>query len=500
MDKATTTGQMGRERMMSQYLTALTQGNIDTVIEVLAKAEQDPQLEEMLWSLHQKNMLADLGAVPQMPSETRQREGSRTNSAEPGHNTALRVKRHVRKPRRVSSFLQTLVAVLTVTMIVGGFVTLFAARRSSTLGNGIPSNWCQPSVPGLNNSSSLDAVAAISSSNVWAVGHGGDSSGNKNRTLIEHWDGHIWRIVASPNLGTGDNFLSAVVALSPTNIWAVGQAFSPDQQYSTEILVEHWDGKQWSIIPTPNPAKGGVNRFFGISAISATDIWAVGSMLPSTSSLSGKPNETLIEHWDGRNWQVVASPNPGNQGGALESVVALSANDIWAVGLAVSGSLPLIEHWDGTSWKVAATPAVPPTPNGLNAITAVSADDVWAVGGGNANALIEHWNGTSWSAVLNPGKVNGPSQNGATLNGVVALAHDNVWAVGQINGVGQTTEQALRHSSALVEHWDGQRWQMISTLKPVAQLSSIAVTSSQQLWISGGSYTRTGVPYVAYSC
>src|SRR5262249_36987869 len=72
----------------------------------------------------------------------------------------------------------------------------------------------------------------------------------------------------------------------------------------------------------------------GIAAISANDIWAVGV----TSS------GTLTEHWDGKNWKIVASPSPG-QNNQLLGVTALSDSTVAAVGSQVSsttGTIPLI--------------------------------------------------------------------------------------------------------------------------------------------------------------
>jgi hypothetical protein len=43
-----------------------------------------------------------------------------------------------------------------------------------------------------------------------------------SKALIIHWDGSHWRVVPSANAGTSGNSLNAVFALSPADIWAVG--------------------------------------------------------------------------------------------------------------------------------------------------------------------------------------------------------------------------------------------------------------------------------------
>src|SRR5438477_6536937 len=82
-----------------------------------------------------------------------------------------------------------------------------------------------------------------------------------------HWDGVQWAIVPSPNVGTTNNRLYAVVALSRDNVWAVGDMGN--------TLVEHWDGNAWSVVPSPNPGTQ-YNTLFAVSAVSGADVWAVG--------------------------------------------------------------------------------------------------------------------------------------------------------------------------------------------------------------------------------
>src|SRR5215467_9326066 len=58
-----------------------------------------------------------------------------------------------------------------------------------------------------------------------------------------------------------------------------------------------------SFVPSPN-AGSGANALFGVSAIASNDVWAVGEF----SSVSA--GQTLVEHWNGVSWSVVASPSP----------------------------------------------------------------------------------------------------------------------------------------------------------------------------------------------
>src|SRR5262249_50505306 len=97
-----------------------------------------------------------------------------------------------------------------------------------------------------------------------------------------------------------------------------------------------------------------------VAAISTNDVWAVGYYCCNNS-----PSQTLAMHWNGSQWSLVSTPNPGNNNNDLWGVAALSTGDVWAVGFAQNcGStgcpwLTLTEHY--SSPCVTTTP-VPPSP------------------------------------------------------------------------------------------------------------------------------------------
>jgi mannosyltransferase OCH1-like enzyme len=78
----------------------------------------------------------------------------------------------------------------------------------------------------------LLGVAAVSASDIWTVG----SYQNSNfvyQTLTEHWNGTQWGVVKSPSPGSITTQLVGVAAISPTDVWAVGHADS-------NTLIEHY--------------------------------------------------------------------------------------------------------------------------------------------------------------------------------------------------------------------------------------------------------------------
>jgi len=135
-----------------------------------------------------------------------------------------------------------------------------------------------------------------------------------------------------PNLGSGGNALSGVAPISPCDVWAVGDY---NNAGTDRTLAEHWNGKTWQLVASPNPDPM-FNGLSSLSAASANNIWAVG--------IQKVASETLIEHWNGTQWQVVASPNRDGVSNILQSdSVVPFTSKVWAVGY--SGNSTLTEFY-----------------------------------------------------------------------------------------------------------------------------------------------------------
>jgi hypothetical protein len=167
--------------------------------------------------------------------------------------------------------------------------------------------------------------------------------------------------------------LASIRAVSATNIWAVG-SFSDGAVL--EALILHWDGHSWAQFENPDPGSA-ANDLSGVRAVSASDAWAVGNF----SDSGGEKN--LILHWNGREWLRVASPDQGGRGNDnfLSGVTATSDRNAWAVGAAASGLVnkTLILRWNGTRWVHVASPN-PGSSNDLIGVAASSSGNAWAVG------------------------------------------------------------------------------------------------------------------------
>jgi hypothetical protein len=266
----------------------------------------------------------------------------------------------------------------------------------------------------------------------WAVGvHLNDQY--QRRALIEAWDGSKWSVVDNPQPGSQGDLLFAASATSASDVWAVGDQQDANGRFTA--LVEHFDGSKWSVVSVPNPGTSG-NHLYGVTAVAPNDVWVVGQQNGSQA-----PDPALIEHWDGRRWSVVPSPSQGT-GSVLLDGVAASKGKVWAVGETddpVQGARPLVEQWSEGAWKTVELPAAGSTFTSLWGVTA-SNDQVWAVGTyfdttfGDNVTLTLRGGEDGWRVVPSPN----PGTGANVLGGVVSTG-DTIWAVGHYKDNGRKT-------------------------------------------------------------
>jgi hypothetical protein len=243
--------------------------------------------------------------------------------------------------------------------------------------------------------SQLTRVSCVSP--VWclAVGY----SANDALDLTESWHGHGWSVVPSPGAGT----LSDVSCVSRTFCMTVGGTL-------TGTSVEMWDGHAWVFVPSPTPANVTFGFFDAVSCVSRQACIAVGQYErrnPDGTSTLGQ----FIESWNGKAWSLVPTPLLVSDLVRLDDVSCASVTSCVAVGLFEGGggttvARTLIERWNGKVWSVQ------PSPNRgnfneLTSISCVSEVSCQAVGGDGTRQLIESWNGHNWSIVPNPSQQGG---------------------------------------------------------------------------------------------
>jgi hypothetical protein len=349
----------------------------------------------------------------------------------------------------------------------------------------------QPPDPGgTDHNNFLWGVAVLSPCNAWAVG-----DYDPEQTLIVHWDGAAWTQVPSPDPGT-EATLRAVSAVSPSDIWAVGQYFDGT---ALRTLTVHWDGAAWTQVPSPNVSGTTIDNLVAVRATSATDVWAVGNYTNSSNV-----SQTLILHWNGSAWTLVPSPDPGGSARdqELDSVVGVSAKNAWAVGFYYNGGFDqsIALHWNGTSWKQVKTPDPGSQGTFLFSVRASSPTNAWAVGSsynGTADkTLIVHWNGSAWKQVKTPNP--GGSGHSNDLSAAAVTPKGDAWAAGEFaTGTGMRT---------LVLHLDGPSWRWESTPSLGGSviddtLTAVGASSDgSSVWAVGHYYDGTAEQTLAIHC
>jgi hypothetical protein len=223
---------------------------------------------------------------------------------------------------------------------------------------------------------------------VWAVGGQQDSSGLWH-TLTEHWNGSEWSVVNAVDQGVNGNQLYAIKALATNDVFAVGQQAGAG--FPNEALIEHWNGKSWSLISGPNDASASALPL-GVTATSSS-LTVVGQRETDTAAYTtyvaaGSPNGLSIQ----------TTPNAGAGENDLFAVATAADGSSWAVGWDIDPATdthdPLVLKGINGVWSLVPSPSFGTgSDSGFAAITAIPGGGLWAVGvtasKSNYSALIE---------------------------------------------------------------------------------------------------------------
>ncbi len=328
---------------------------------------------------------------------------------------------------------------------------------------------------------SVGAIAGSSPSDIWAVGDFLPDTATSNQdatlTFAEHFNGKNWTVVPTPT--TGVNFTSFYgVTASEGQAWAVGEYLN--SSYQDRALLERWNGSQWSIVNVPQPGSRR-DMLFGATALSPSDVWVVGDQEGKNGQF-----ETLAEHWDGSSWAIVPTSDPGSSGNHLYAVDAVNPDNVWAAGMQLNGDSPdqgLVEHWDGTRWSVVSMPA--PASADLVMLDGISAtaSQVWVDGeadspeGGGQPFVAGYQNGR-WTIPQLPAVPDGA--NWTNLWGI-QVAAGSVWAVGTY------VDPATDNNNTLVLKGTSGTWSINPAPNPGSGSNILGgITSVDgQLWAAG---------------
>lgn len=188
-----------------------------------------------------------------------------------------------------------------------------------------------------------------------------------------------------------------VDALSAHNAWAAGVEESDGSEPENDVvrpLIKHWDGGSWTRVKVP-PLRG-YTSLSAIDALTADDVWAVGSR-----TIRGRSGfRQVYLHWNGAGWREVAAP--AHDRGVVIDVAAVSHRDVWAVGWDHGDHSLMIRiwHWNGARWSRAPAPRVPGDLESVDLVRGhvVAAGYDYSSASPSA-ALLLTWTGNDWRRV-----------------------------------------------------------------------------------------------------
>jgi len=121
----------------------------------------------------------------------------------------------------------------------------------------------------------LQAVATPATKYALAVGSNLNGAGTRTLALAELWTGSAWTRVRAASPGSDYNSLQAVAARSSSDAWAVGtRRATPGGPFRT--LAEHWNGTAFTVASSPSPGLGD-DWLYGVAAVPHGGLWAVGN-------------------------------------------------------------------------------------------------------------------------------------------------------------------------------------------------------------------------------
>lgn len=364
---------------------------------------------------------------------------------------------------------------------LGGRFAFAAAAVASLVACGCSGGATSASAPasfaGYAAPGTLKAVAAASAANAWAIGYV-----DSGLPLVVHWNGTTWRTV--PITVPGSTQLEAVAVSSPDNAWIVGLTGPGTTTITQTSEILRWNGQVLRSVPFPEPQGTALTS---VSATSPTDAWAVGYYITSAG------DQPIALHWNGTVWQRATLPRlpmPAS-GQSLISVSAISASDAWALGsgftlrwngsswsevpsapaaagpqiaVAATGTddawllSTVAGRWNGTDWITVPVPLVTMHGDGRGGqllTLAASGSTAWVAGtyctspftcaNGEALPMLLRWDGSSWQQTF-------PLPSAVTIFGVAATSPANAWAVGY------TWATDKRPNTTLILHWNGTTW------------------------------------------
>jgi hypothetical protein len=195
--------------------------------------------------------------------------------------------------------------------------------------------------------------------------------------IVARWDGWRWTAIPAPR---GSSEVSDLAAVSASEVWAVGQhEVRVSGERHSRPAAWRFDGARWTEIHVPSPGRGD-GAFIGLSAIPDTRrLVAVGAHYASLDGWPSRPT-ALAMRWTGRRWRRARLPEL-RRASVLTSVAAIDDSTAWAAGTTLWRSQPeggasLIMRLYGGRWHAVRSPDIGP----LDGIAAAGPRDALVTG------------------------------------------------------------------------------------------------------------------------
>ena len=221
-----------------------------------------------------------------------------------------------------------------------------------------------------------------------------------------------------------------------------------------------------------------------VQAVGPGVTWVAGAEVTTDQASGATSFAPVLYQQDltkGEAWQRLPVSFPGWDSRSNDLALARDGSAYLVGDMAGKDTGILVGRYAAGRWNVSADTALPAgtTDASLLSVSAVSAREAWAVGQADLQdgvaqvPLVQHWNGQAWQLVNIPV----PGFDQWTLTQVQEVAPDDVWVVGNDNATGQ----------ALVAHWDGVAWKRIATptFPDSSVLFDITARSASDIWAVG---------------
>jgi hypothetical protein len=242
-----------------------------------------------------------------------------------------------------------------------GFQTTAAGTRRTLVERASGGTWTRVASPNDGTPASdntLTAIGGTATTGLWAVGYRWSPAGLT--PLVLRYDTTVpspsWVSVSGaggvPSPGTVETVLTGVDVRTATDVWAVGYY---DDGSVKQPLALHWNGTSWTNSPIL-----GAGLLRDVVAVAPSNVWAVGTYY----NAAVRHYQTLAVHFNGTKWTTVTSANSASSDNELIGMAANPAGSMLTL-VGRQASAPLIEQANCPNGPVALparTPAPVPAP------------------------------------------------------------------------------------------------------------------------------------------